>query len=164
MHWRCALTFRRQMHHVLSFKIFHRILSWNSIKQQLCIFIDGIQWTVLGLVIMMQVGRDGEPLPGQQVVISDNTGGRLCTIETRDKHRPSVSWDWPNPAPPTPAAHAPTQRRSHSITRCERVSLIQTKARYIQINIGNMYLGHCQLLCQKMHKSECPGRVRWEVW
>ena len=26
---------------------------------------------------MMQVGRDGEPLPGQQVVISDNTGGRL---------------------------------------------------------------------------------------
>ena len=80
MHWWCALTFRRQMHHFLSFKIFHRILSWNSIKQQLCIFIDGIQWTVLGRVIMMQVGRDWEPLPGQQVVISDNTGGRLETI------------------------------------------------------------------------------------
>ena len=39
---------------------------------------------------MMQVGRDGGPLPGQQVVISDTGGSRDWSV-ARDKERPSVS-------------------------------------------------------------------------
>ena len=152
---RCALTFRARC---FIFWATRYSIKYHpeALKQQHCIFIDDIQWTVLGRVIMMQVGRDGGPLPGQQVVISDTGGSRDWSLNTRDKERPSVSWDWPSPAPHPHRWRMSPPSAGHTHSGVRGILLFrQILGIHIQIDV------HCNvpgpLLCQKMHKSECPG-------
>ena len=105
MQRRCALTFRRQMHHLLSYKIFHKILSWSSKAAALHLY----WWYPVDRIRAGNNDAAGErrrsitgPAGGHQW----HRGSRDWSLNTRDTERPSVSWDWPS-APPTPAAHAP---------------------------------------------------------